>query len=162
VLFDPSSHEPLTDEPWDEARVRAAVREIVAEADSGYDGAGGTWALHPRDAGEEDDDHAGTSHGVYIGAAGMLWALDHLGRSGAAESSLDVRAAAADLHAGYLRRCHPPDEPIPSLWMGESGVLLVAETIAPGSGGAAGAGALLSAVRANARNPTLELLWGAP
>ena len=51
---------------------------------------------------------------------------------------------------------------MPSLWVGESGVQLVAETIAPGSSGAAGSDALLAAIRANARNETLELLWGAP
>ena len=162
MLFDPHAHEPLADEPWNEARVRAAVREIVAEADRGYDAGAGWWPLHPLDAGEEDDDWAGVSHGVYMGAAGMLWGLDHLARAGAAESSLDLRAAATGLHDGYLRRCHAPDEPMPSLWVGESGVQLVAETIAPGSAGPARADALLAAVRANARNETLELLWGAP
>lgn len=162
MLFDPSAHEPLIDDPWDEGRVRAAVRGIVAEANRGYDAAAGYWPLHPRDTGEDDDDYAGVSHGVYIGAAGMLWALDHLGRVGAAESSLDLRAAAAGLHDGYLRRCHPPEEPMPSLWVGESGIHLVAETIAPGSSGPAGTDALRAAIRANARNETLELLWGAP
>jgi len=162
MLFDPSAHEPLTDDPWDEARVRAAVREIVAEVDRGYDARAGSWRLHPLDAGEEDDDDAGVSHGIYIGAAGMLWGLDHLARAGAAESSLDLSAAAVGLHDGYLRRCHAPEEPMPSLWVGESGIHLVAETIAPGSSGSARTDALLAAVRSNAHNETLELLWGAP
>src|SRR4051812_40933070 len=121
MLFDRSAHEALTTAPWDEARVRAAAREIVAEADRGHNAAGGRWPLHPLDAGEEDDDHAGVSHGVYLGAAGMLWGLEHLARAGAAESSLDLRAAAAGLHDGYLRRCHAPEEPMPSLWLGEAG-----------------------------------------
>ena len=159
VLFDPSAHESVTDDPWNEERVRAAVREIVAEVDRGYDAARGSWPLHARDAGGDDDEYAGTSHGVYLGAAGMLWALDHLARVGAAESSIDLRAAAAGLHDGYLRRCHAPVEPMPSVWVGESGVLLVAETIAPGC---SDTDALLAAVRANARNETLEILWGAP
>jgi len=158
MLFDPSAHEPLAGHPWDEARVRAAVREVVAEADGAYDPDAG-WPLHPLDSGEDDDDHAGTSHGIYLGAAGMLWGLDHLSRAGVAESSLDLPAAAAGLHDGYLRRCHSPDEPMPSIWVGEAGIHLVAETIAPDP---ARPHALLEVVRANARNDTLELLWGAP
>jgi len=158
MLFDPSAHEPLAGHPWDEARVRAAVREVVAEADGAYDPDAG-WPLHPLDSGDDDDDYAGVSHGVYLGAAGMLWGLDHLSRAGVAESSLDLPAAAAGLHDGYLRRCHSPDEPMPSIWVGEAGIHLVAETIAPDP---ARPHALLEVVRANARNDTLELLWGAP
>ena len=158
MLFDPSAHEPLAGHPWDEARVRAAVREVVAEADGAYDPDAG-WPLHPLDSGDDDDDYAGVSHGVYLGAAGMLWGLDHLARAGVAESSLDLPAAAAGLHDGYLRRCHSPDEPMPSIWVGEAGIHLVAETIAPDP---ARPHALLEVVRANARNDTLELLWGAP
>jgi len=161
MLFDRSAHESLAADPWDEARVRAAVCQVVAEADRGYDAAVGCWRLHPLDAGEPDDDHAGVSHGVYLGAAGMLWGLERLERAGAAESSLDLQAAAAGLHGGYLRRCHAPDEPMPSLWLGEAGVHLVAETIAPGSAGPARADAMLAAVRTNAHNEKLDLIYGA-
>lgn len=159
VLFDPARHEPLGGAVWNEEHVRAAVREIAAEATHGYDHARECWPLHPLDAGEDDDDHAGTTHGIYIGAAGMLWALGHLERAGAAEISLDCHAAADDLHAAYLRCCHAPQEPQPGLWMGESGTLLVAETIAPGT---ADPDVLLAAIRANAHNPALDVLWGAP
>lgn len=159
MLFDPPSHERLTADPWDEARVQAAVREVVAEADAAYDPAAGSWPLHPADSGDEDDDYAGVSHGIYLGAAGTLWALHHLERAGAAETSLDLTVAASGLHDGYLRRCHAPDELMPGLLLGEAGIYLVAETIAPHS---ARDDALLDVVRANARNETLELLWGAP
>ena len=160
LLFNPSAHESLVAAPWDEARVRAAVRAIVAEGDRGYDVAAGHWPLHPLDAGDKDDDTAGTSHGIYLGAAGMLWGIDHLVRAGAASSALDLRAAAAGLHDGYLRRCRAPEEPMPSLLVGETGVRLVAETIAPGASGRAEA--LLAAVRSNAHHEARELLWGAP
>jgi len=158
MLFDPSAHESLAADPWDEARVRAAVREVVAEAEWGYDSRAG-WPLHPLDSGEKDDDWGGVSRGVYFGAAGMLWGLDHLGQAAAAESSLDLTAAAADLHESYLARCHAPDEPMPSIWLGEAGIHLVAETLAPDR---ARADALLDVVRGNAHNETQELLWGAP
>jgi len=161
VLYDPSAHEARVDSPWNEARVRSAVREIVADADRGYNAGSGSWPLHPRDAGGADDDHAAVSHGVYMGAAGMLWGLDRLARAGAADSALDLHAAATSLHDGYLVNCHAPEEPMPSVWVGESGVHLVAETIAPESAGAARAAALLATVHANARNETLELFWGA-
>ncbi len=160
MLYDPSAHEALADVPWDEARVRAAVREIVADADVGYDAGAGSWPLHPRDAGQGDDDHAAVSHGVYMGAAGMLWGLDRLARAGAAHSSIHLREAAVGLHAGYLANCCAPEEPMPSLWVGESGIYLVADAIDPGERSSARAAALLDAVHANAHNATLELLWG--
>lgn len=162
MLFNPSAHEAVTEAPWDETHVRAAVRAFVAEADRGYDAVAGRWPLHPLDAGEDDDDHAGITHGVYLGAAGMLWGLDHLARAGAAESAIDLRDAAARLHDSYLRRCHAPEEPLPSLWVGEAGVQLVAEMIAPGASSPARAEALLATVRSNARHEALELFWGAP
>ena len=123
ALHEPSAHETLHGGPWDEERVRAAVRKVVAETERMRDPTG-RWPLHPLDAEGKDDDWAGVSHGIYLGAAGMLWALDHLTRAGAAETSIDLAAAAARLHAGYLQRCHAPDEPMPSLWVGEAGVLL--------------------------------------
>ena len=36
-LYDPPSHEPLVDTPWDEGRVRAAAREIAADAEAAFD-----------------------------------------------------------------------------------------------------------------------------
>ena len=48
MLYDPPSHEPLTDRPWDEDRVRAAIAAIVAETESAFD-EGELWPAHPRD-----------------------------------------------------------------------------------------------------------------
>lgn len=157
MLYDPAAHEPLGAARWDAERARAAVREVAAEAEGAYDPEAG-WPLHPLDS-DSDDDHAWVSHGIYLGAAGMLWGLGRLARAGAVEVSLDLRGAARTLHAGYLRRCHVPEEPVPSLWMGEAGVHLAAETIEPDR---VRHDLILEAVRANARNETLEFLWGAP
>jgi lantibiotic modifying enzyme len=65
---------------------------------------------------------------------------------------------AAELHERYLAR---PDfgEAVPSLWMGESGILLVAHRLAPSAEQEA---RLLECVRTNAANPTRELMWGSP
>ena len=40
MLYDPPSHEPLTERPWDEDRVRAAIAAIVAETESAFDESG--------------------------------------------------------------------------------------------------------------------------
>jgi hypothetical protein len=133
------------------------MRAIAAEAGRHLDPAAG-WPLHPLDA-TDDDAWAADSHGVYMGAAGVLWALDRLVRAGAAESAGDLRSAAEGLHAAYLERCRAPEEPVPGLWMGEAGVLLAAETVSPRRGRH---DAILAAVRANARSEELEVMWGAP
>jgi hypothetical protein len=158
VLHEPSAHEALGGSPWDEERVRAAVRRVAVEAERAHDPVAG-WPLHPLDSGEKDDGWGGVSHGVYLGAAGMLWGLNRLTLAGVIETSIDLRVSAAGLHEAYLARCHAPDEPMPSVWVGEAGVLLVAELLAPDP---AAADALLEVVRSNVRNETQELLWGAP
>ncbi len=157
MLHEPARHEPVTDQPWDEEGVLAAVRRIVADADAGF-GAAGIWPLHELDSGDKDDDWAGITHGVYLGAAGMVSSLDRLTRAGVASSTIDLRAAAGRLHDGYVVHCHAPDEPIPGIWTGEAGVHLVAELLAPDP---ARADALLAVVRANTQNPTHDLFWGA-
>jgi hypothetical protein len=42
VLYRPEDFEPLTDEPWSPERVRAGIREIVADADEAFRGTVGT------------------------------------------------------------------------------------------------------------------------
>jgi len=37
VLHEPAAFEELTDEPWDEARVRDGIAAIVADADAAFD-----------------------------------------------------------------------------------------------------------------------------
>lgn len=34
MLYDPRSFDPLTATPWDEGRVRGALRDVVADADA--------------------------------------------------------------------------------------------------------------------------------
>ena len=113
-VYDASAHEPLTETPWDEGRVDEQVAAIVEEAESALDG--DAWPIHPLDA---DDDDPPRFMGIYLGTAGMLWALGRLG------SSLDLRALAAAALAGY-RELPDSGEHAPGLWMGESGVLLAA------------------------------------
>jgi len=153
VLFDPRVHEPLGGAPWSRAAAEAAIRAIARAADAELrDGA--WWRLHPLD---DDGDTPDAPHGVYIGAAGVLWALDQLARAGLHEPGHEYAPLALDALEGYRRR---PEfgGPLPSLWLGEGGIALVAWLLSP-SPALADRLAELATVP---EDDTLELLWGSP
>src|SRR3954471_3640123 len=110
VLYRPDEHEPLVERPWDEAEARAAIARVVEAAERGLP-ENGLWPAHPEDldAGEE-----GPFTIVYLGAAGVAWALGQLG------SSLDARVIVEQASKRYLER---PDlgEAEPSGIVGEAG-----------------------------------------
>ena len=149
VIYDAEAHEPLTETPWDAARVREWIASIVADAEHSIDD--GFWPNHPRDDDEEPPLLEGMTD-VYLGGAGMVWALHALG------SSLDLAALAEGALRRYRER---PDwgENVPSLLAGESGILLVAALV-----GAAPdyRERLRERIVENERNPTWELMWGSP
>ena len=146
-LFDPTAHEPLTETEWDAARAEEEVAAIVAEAESA--GADGVWPNHPIDDDGGDLDEGMTT--LYLGAAGMIWALHQLG------SSLDLAGPAGDALRRYRER---PDwgEWLPGLWFGEAGVLFVATVV--GGLDDAGRERIRALAVENERNPTWELMWG--
>ena len=156
-LFTPACHEPLTTTGWDEDWVLDAVREIVAETERHLDPER-LWPLHPRDV-EYMGDDAYATHGLWAGAAGVLWALADLRQRGIGSDSVDLVGAAERLHADYLARVDDENPAVPGLWMGEAGILLVTDALAAD---AARRERLLECVLANAENETLELMWGAP
>ena len=158
MLFDPSSHEPMTERPWDDRRVRAAIATVVADAESAFDERL-LWPAHPLD---EDVGPLPTVASLYLGASGVVWALHQLERVGAAELQREWAPVAVSLVERYLAQPDFQDYvegPVPSLWMGEAGILLVAHTLAPAAWQEE---RLLEAVRANAANPSWELMWGSP
>ena len=74
MLYQPDAFEPLARE-WDEEKVRAGIRTIVADADAAFD----PETLWP--AGEWESWHVPTPlKSFYVGAAGVIWALDELAR----------------------------------------------------------------------------------
>jgi lantibiotic modifying enzyme len=157
MLFDPSSHEPMTDRPWDSGRARDAIAAVVAETESAFDDAL-LWPALPID--EEEGPLAAAS--LYEGAAGVIWALHRLQTGGNAALRRNWAPVAVGLIERYLSQPELQvfvDRPVPSLWMGEAGILLVAHTLAPATWQEE---RLLDAVRANAANPSCELMWGSP
>jgi lantibiotic modifying enzyme len=158
VLYEPAQFEPLIDESSDPARVEVAIAAIVADADAAFD----TAALWPA----EEWDGWGVPlplKNLYVGAAGVIWALDALRRGGHAETSLDLAAAA--LRTLELHRAEPdcaPDETHyhpAALLQGETGPLLVVFRLAPDDEVAADLHAL---VQTNVTNPTDDIMWGVP
>ena len=158
MLFDPASHESLTERAWDEGHVRIAIAAIAADTERAFD-ADELWPAHPRDL---DDGPLPRVASLFLGAAGVIWALHDLERRGAVELERDWAAVATSLADRYLAAPDYPEEvegPIPSLAMGEGGILVVAHTLAPAAWQEE---RLLAAVLANAADPSHEFMWGAP
>jgi len=160
VLYDPANHEPLTDEPWDAGRARDRIWAIVADADAAFDRErlwpAAEWDVWQAKAPLKD---------LYVGASGVIWALDVLRRRGFAETVVDLPAAA--LRTLELSRELPdyaqwedvPATPASALLTGESGPLIVAWRLAPAVNLA---DELLARVRENLGNEAVEVMWGAP
>jgi hypothetical protein len=157
VLYEPTQFEPLIDEPWDPARVEVAIAAIVSDADAAFD-LDALWPAHEWDGWEEPL----PLKNLYVGAAGVIWALDALRRRGHAETSLDLAAAA--LRTLELERAEPDstaDEHYhpAALLTGETGPVLIAFRLAPDP---ALADDLHTLVGAKVANPTDDIMWGAP
>ena len=157
MLYEPAQFDTLIDEPWDPARVEDAIAAIVADADAAFDPQD-LWPAHEWEGWEEPL----PLKNLYVGAAGVIWALDALRRRGHAETSLDLAAAAS--RTLELKRAAPDftadDHYHPAaLLCGETGPLLVADRLAPDP---ALADDLHALVRANFSNLTDDVMWGVP
>lgn len=155
-LYDPARHEPLAAAEWNERRVRDEIAAICRDAETAFE-THRLWPMHPEDD-EPGTPADGILRGLMVGAAGMVHALDRLGRASFYETSLDLAAIAGGLHEAALAS---PDEEGAgaSLMVGSSGILLVAHRLAPS---AATADALADAIAANVEHSANELLYGAP
>jgi lantibiotic modifying enzyme len=157
MLYEPTRFDALIDEPWVPARVEEAIAGIVADADAAFD----PKALWPADDWDAWEKPLPLS-GLYVGAAGVIWALDELRKRGLAEPSCDL--AAAVIRAVELERATPDfsgDEHYRpgALLSGETGALLVAFRL---TSEPALADDLHALVRGNVDNPTDDISWGAP
>ena len=145
-LFRPSEHEPLAGAEWDEARVEEAIGSIIADAEAAFDGT--CWPWHPR------DDEQWASSDIYIGGAGVIWALDELGSTGWEE-------AAVSFVDHYRARPSPWDEdPVETSYhFGELGIALVAFRLTRDAGLADRVHEL---VLASLDSDANEVMYGAP
>ena len=153
MLFTPEAHEALTDEPWSAERARTAIDSIVADAESAFDDG---WPTHPVDV-VEDDDASTRFRTVYLGGAGVVDALHRLARRGFVELRRD--------YVPYLERSLEAEPDFPdqdterSLWLGETGIRLVLQRLAPSQ---ANLERLSELIAANERDERCELMYGSP
>jgi hypothetical protein len=140
--------------------VRAAIARVVARADGAFDPVG-LWPAHEWDAWRTPTPLTT----LYVGAAGVLWALETLRDRGLAETSLDLaRGANATLEAwrrepDFMEGSELPERKECGLLSGESGILLVAFRL---TGCRAHADDLYARVRENVASEAEEVMWGTP
>jgi hypothetical protein len=155
MLFEFERHGPLLDIAWNEARARQAIQLIVDDTERAR-GTSGKWPLHPLD--DDGDEPPSGFKALYLGSAGVLWALWYLQREGAVGLTLDPTVGIERVAAAY--RADPDTgSVVPSYFLGEVGVLLVTWLLTQ-SGTVADR--IYDAVKANIPNPTNEALWAAP
>jgi len=153
MLFSPEAHEMLVDQPWSVECMRKAIASIVADAESAF---GDGWPTHPQDV-DEDDDASTQFRTIYLGGAGVVHALHGLERRGFVELRRDyVPYLGRSLEA---RPDFPDEDSERSLWMGETGIRLVLQRLAPSQ---TNLERLSELITANARDERCELMWGSP
>lgn len=155
MLYDPALHEQLTDVPWDEGRVHDGIAALVAQAVSAYD-ADDFWPAHDWDGYRA----ALPLKNLYVGAAGMAWALARLTDSPLDPALVATRAlerfrAEPDFMEGEQ---HPQRDS--ALLVGETGIAVAAWLL--GERPRELRARLLELIRANLGNDANELMWGVP
>lgn len=156
MLFDPARHEALQPIPWDAAAARAAIARIVEDAEHAFDPVR-SWPWHKMDF--EAGDPGLPVTGLYLGATGMIWALDYLQAVGAASVGRDYRGLLAAL-GGDNRlwgESYGPLTPA-SYFMGDTPLLMLRHRY----GDQAAGEALEQLIAGNIDHPSRELMWGAP
>ena len=126
MLYQPDGYEPLAGE-WDEERVRSGIRAIVADADAAY-GATSLWPANDWDSWRTPTPLTT----LYVGAAGVVWALEQLRSRGLAEPRTHLAEAAVGALRAWRREpdlmaeIELPSTKESGLLSGETGILLVA------------------------------------
>jgi hypothetical protein len=153
-LIDQSRHVALRPTPWASNEASAAIDEIISDALAKFDPER-FWPAHPLD--DVKDGHAS----VYMGAAGMIWALDYLSRVGATKIRFNFGPSLACLLEKTKTEMRDYDDysDLGSLLFGDLGTALVIMRLSPST---AVADVVELRARANTRLPVRELMWGMP
>jgi hypothetical protein len=149
-MIEHARHVPLRPIPWRESEAAAAIEDIVADGLEHFD-AERFWPAHPLDEGVRDGNTS-----FYIGAAGVIWGIDYLGRVGATKARFDFRPVLSRLteaNQAEIKRSHG------SLLFGDLGVALLIMRVAPTF---AIADRVYARTDANTNLPVRELMWGMP
>src|SRR5215472_9806415 len=154
MLFEPERHQALSSARWDEQFVRTAINRIAADTIRDFSAAT-LWPTHPDDA-----PPSATFYNLYIGAAGVIWALDYLRRSGATDTVPDCGPIIVDLiapnRARFARHMYLG---VGGLLSGDTGILLTAARL---NGIPTVVAQIGEAIDGNADNPCREFMYGAP
>lgn len=159
MLYRPEGYELLAGE-WDEDRVRAGIRAIVADADAAF-GAESLWPAHEWDSWRTPT----PLKSLYVGAAGVIWALEELRSRGLADPRTDLAAAAEETLAEWRREpdlmaeVELPSTREAGLLSGETGILLAAWRL---TGEIELADDLYERVRENESSEAEDVMWGTP
>jgi lantibiotic modifying enzyme len=159
-LYKPEAFEPVTETPWNDARVADAIQAIATAAEDVFDNK----QLWPA-GGWESWQMPLPLKSLYVGAAGVVWALHALRGRGRADGRLDLANAIAHIHEAWtsepdlMRNTELPTTAEAALLTGETGILMTAWLIEPT---AERADRLHDRIRENASNEAIEVMWGAP
>jgi hypothetical protein len=157
-MVDHARHVPLQPLAWSADDACSAIDEIVSDALKHFDERR-FWPSHPLEDGLPDG-HAG----FYVGATGVIWALEYLKRIGATETPFDFRPVLPHLldinRAQYTSVKSSEDySGHGSLLFGDMGTALVVMRLAPTP---AIADLIETRAIANMTLPIRELMWGMP
>ena len=153
-MFEAAAHAPLSGKGWSETEAQREIDDIVKDALNNFDETS-FWRAHPQDNGTRKGET-----GIYLGATGVIWAMEHLKRTGATTVALDfspVVERLVDATQRQFREFEYRDHG--SLHFGDLGALLLAMGLAPEP---ATADAVFARASANSELPIRELMWGLP
>jgi hypothetical protein len=151
LIFEAERHELLRAQAWDETRARDAIGRIVSEAERVFDPAT-LWPMHPLDG-------AGVPLSLYMGAAGVIWAIDHLVEQGVVQKQRDWTPIVESLNARFegSREANPISRH--SFAFGEAGLALAGHRVTRAP---VWRERMLQAARANLAHESQELFLGTP
>ena len=158
MLHELERHEPLISIQWDEPSVRACIDAIVRDAINRYTPEA-LWPSHPQESFSPD-----ARWNLYVGAAGSIWALNHLAGKAAAIEQPDFSTALTALIAPnrkWLYGEKAKNDPFAAhgFLTGDTGILLVQACLGDPEELAEQIGSI---VDANRDNPAREFMWGSP
>ena len=154
MLFAEDRHEPAPAMKWDEARARDAILRIVRDTEERFSPET-LWPTHPLDAKDPEPQYT-----LYMGACGVIWALQYLQAQGAASLSRDYTAAIPALLASNRAQMGIADgAPFGAYLMGDTSIRMLEYRVTPSEELAL---ELSRLIESNKHHPARELMWGAP